>query len=1003
MKIKKNTSAKVKPFTVVAIIGVFLLSFFALTTTNNDTKEKNTTTSDLLGKRTSIYGLKLNYENLLKEDKGKIFENRDLKIYAVNKSGIAKVIYAYKHKPEGREITDNFFLHLYLKDSTKLMGNARFVNVDFFKMPKMVMSNNKEYYVYHKDLISSNYLGKEVPLIEIDHIRTGRNKPKFDRSLDLGQIPIKDIPAIELESDLMKIQITTKKKDFNKILAKRDEALAIGVLSTQDDDLIKGKIASNDGVQKDIELRLKGDWPDHLRHKKKWSYRIILKNGETYNGMRKFSVQHPNVRNYLWEWLINKVIRDEGIIGLRYDFAEVTMNVKDDQKTDTIDMGVMAVEESFDKILIENNKKREGIIVAFDESVYWSDVKKERELNLDRDSYSKKIRNIKSAPIRVFNENKVLADPKLLKQFETAKDLLDGLRLGKYKASEVFDLDKLTTFVAINNLFNGYHALIWHNLRIYYNPITGKLEPISFDSTSGKKMKEITHYPFTEGDSVYHEMVREKLLLVSSTEYINNFLARHKTELTKLNTSLFTEYDQFIEEETLEYNSNFIKKKIDPSLLITSSLIDYSENTMDILVHNLSEYPVVVSELQHKDGQKLSTNQTIKPLLTDSTQLIRFELDENFVNAFVSKKNKKGSFQFPKDVKKLKVIHHTPGINTNRHSEVQPYGINQELDKSVAYYKKQKTENFQEFSFIEELEENILVFKEGSHEITKDLIIPAGYTIQVSPGCMLDFKNEASLLSYATFISNGTKEKPIKFYSSDGTGRGIFISNAAQQSQVHYSTFDNLSNPKSDIWEVSGAVNFHESEVIITNAVFSNNRCEDGLNIIRSSFTMTDTRFEGTQSDAFDGDFVTGTLERCTFINAGNDGIDVSGSELYIKDITVKNPSDKAISAGENSTITGQDIKVSGGEIGVVSKDLSKVALTNVSIIDTRLGISAFQKKSEYGVASIAINNLTLKGYKRNYLIENKSILMIDNVAVETVDNNVIDQMYGKEYGKSSR
>jgi len=202
---------------------------------------------------------------------------------------------------------------------------------------------------------------------------------------------------------------------------------------------------------------------------------------------------------------------------------------------------------------------------------------------------------------------------------------------------------------------------------------------------------------------------------------------------------------------------------------------------------------------------------------------------------------------------------------------------------------------------------------------------------------------------------------------------------------------------------VSGAVNFHESEVIITNAVFSNNRCEDGLNIIRSSFTITDTKFEGTQSDAFDGDFVTGTLERCTFINAGNDGIDVSGSELYIKDITVKNPSDKAISAGENSTITGQDIKVSGGEIGVVSKDLSKVTLTNVSIIDTRLGISAFQKKSEYGVASIAINNLTLKGYKRNYLIENKSSLMIDNIAVETVDNNVIDQMYGKEYGKSSR
>lgn len=121
------------------------------------------------------------------------------------------------------------------------------------------------------------------------------------------------------------------------------------------------------------------------------------------------------------------------------------------------------------------------------------------------------------------------------------------------------------------------------------------------------------------------------------------------------------------------------------------------------------------------------------------------------------------------------------------------------------------------------------------------------------------------------------------------------------------------------------------------------------------------------------------------------------------KMINIKNPSDKAISAGENSTITGENIHVSGGEIGVVSKDLSKINLTNLSIIDTRLGISAFQKKSEYGVASIQISKLTLKNNELDYLIENRSSLIIDNVAVKTVSNNVIDQMYGKEYGKSSR
>ena len=154
---------------------------------------------------------------------------------------------------------------------------------------------------------------------------------------------------------------------------------------------------------------------------------------------------------------------------------------------------------------------------------------------------------------------------------------------------------------------------------------------------------------------------------------------------------------------------------------------------------------------------------------------------------------------------------------------------------------------------------------------------------------------------------------------------------------------------------------------------------------------MTDTTFEGTQSDAFDGDFVTGTLERCTFLNAGNDGIDVSGSELIIKDIIIKNPSDKGISAGEHSSIAGNNINVSGGEIGVVSKDLSTVDLNEVSITGTRLGLSAFQKKSEYGVASIDISGLTLQNVEVDHLIEIDSRLTIDKIAVSTVSHNVID------------
>ncbi|WP_299674539.1 hypothetical protein [uncultured Dokdonia sp.] len=1005
MKIKNNTSAKVNPFTIAAIIGVFVLSFFLITKGNSNTPKKLSTTenSNANNINTPTILKEITYTNLFETTDHELYSDDDLNIYIANTSKTPKLIYKYKDKPEGRSLSDNFFMHVYVKDSTKLKGKATYANVDFKQKPEVIKDDGDIYYVFQKDLVSSSYMESYIPIENIAYINTGRFQPNAGRSLDVRKLTVEDIPKDQLKNKLDKINFTINQEAFAKIKAKRNDALSKGILISQDDDIVNGRISLNNEEYQKVELRLKGDWTDHLKHENKWSYRFIMKGENTFKGMRKFSVQHPIVRNYLWEWLFNKVVKENELIGLRYNFAEVNLKVSGSITDVDIPMGIMAVEESFDKILIENNKKREGIIVGFDESLLWKDREKQRILNLEPNSLSRDLHSLRNAQIKIFNENKVLSDPKLSKQFDTAKDLLDGLRNGKYKTSEVFDVDKLATFIALTNLFGGYHGFIWHNLRIYYNPITNKLEPISFDSNSGTRLTKMLEYPMSKNDTVLQEKVLEKLKLVSDSNFINDLIQRHIKELQPLKTDIYTEFTNSFDLDILAHNSNFIKKQINPAVLITADLISYDENHMRIEINNVSGQPVTIENLLDTEGRVLSINKEAITLKEKSSTVVDFSLSNYFVNAFVSKKNKKGAFQYPKDVQKLRVSHYVKGILTRRNATIAPFSKNPNLDKSITYYKKQKEENFQEFSFIEIQEENILVFKEGAHEITKDLIIQAGYTIHITPGCILDFKNEASLLSYATFISNGTKEKPIKFYSSDSSGRGIFISNAAQQSQVSYSTFDNLSNPKSDIWEVSGAVNFHESEVIISNSVFSNNRCEDGLNIIRSSFTMTDTLFESTQSDAFDGDFVTGTLERCTFLNSGNDGIDVSGSELYLKDITIKTPSDKAISAGENSTITGQDIKVFGGEIGVVSKDLSNVRLANVHITDTRLGISAFQKKSEYGVATIILKDAILKDNELDYLIENKSSLILNDIAVETVDDNVIDKMYGNEYGKSSR
>ena len=1004
MQLKGNKTNKKIVYTSI-LVGACLV-FFAIIGTSKTSKNEKQKEDDLeLKTNIVVEENNINFRELIDNDINLIHSDSIINIHLVRSLGINSLVFIYRNELVGRQKDDNFFVHLFVKDTSKVL-NGKYINLDFIP-PKIKPTRigNEDYFIFKKALVSENYKDKYIDLKQIDFINAGRYKPGLNRSYSAGNIKVKDVKSVNLSNNFETVRIFVKNKAFKKIKSKRDEAIKNGILITEDDDIINGEISINNGAKLKSEFRLKGDLPDHLLSQNKWSYRFIMKGEETFKGLRKFSIQHPKVRNYMWEWLFHKVIKDNEIIGLRYNFINVDMNlINGNDSVEKTSLGIMAIEESFDKILIENNKKREGLILAFDESLLWKDRKKQISTDLSPSSRSSRLHSLDVAPIKVFNQNKVLSDPKLAKQFGIAKDLLEGLRTKKYKISEVFDIDKLTMFTALSNLFGGHHGLIWHNLRIYYNPITNKLEPIAFDTNSGMKITKIQDYPMFIGDEVYDKLFLEKLKLVSSSDYINGFIEKYYDELNTLQINLNSEFNIELDLSILEYNSNFIKKHINPSDVITANLIEQNDKIITLEIQNLSKYPVEVVSLISDKGRKLNTHLSTHIIKGLKKELVSFDLNKSFNNAFVSKKNKKGGFRYPKDVDKLKLKYGIIGLNYYRESGIIPFGNNQELDISVAKYKKMFLPNFKDFSFININEKLKTVYlKSGAHVLNKTLIIPAGLTVVVEKGFELDFKDKASLISYSPIIANGIKDNPIKFFSTDASGGGIFVTDTDQSSKLDFCTFSNLANPIYNNWELSGAVNFHESNVEITNSIFENNNSEDGLNIIRSDFSIGSTIFRNTYSDAFDGDFVKGEIYDSKFVNCGNDGIDVSGSQINLRNVVIQQPSDKAISGGEASNITGEGINILGGEIGIVSKDSSKIELTDVVISDTRLGLSSFQKKSEYGIGVIEISNLKLVNNELDYLVENGSQLSIDNIPVMTVSNNVIDQMYGKEYGKSSK
>ena len=351
-----------------------------------------------------------------------------------------------------------------------------------------------------------------------------------------------------------------------------------------------------------------------------------------------------------------------------------------------IDLGIMAIEEAFDKQIIKNNNRNEGIIIAFDESFLWEDRKKQFELNLPRDARDKRLQSIKSAPIKLFNENYVLSSKELHEQFNIASQLLDAIRKNQLKLSEVFDIDKLSLFVALNNLFGGMHGLISHNIRVYYNPITKKLEPISFDSNAGQRLKQIINYPFLNDDLEYQKKLVEKLELISNNTYLNQIIENQYNKLDSLSLVLSQEFNTAtMDLSILEHNSNFIKKKLYPSTTLKVNYVKMNPNKVFLQVKNLSDFPVVISSLTNKKNTPLSDSISFI-LDSQGSSEVEFAINNSFKEFFSI--NNVEDFNYPKDLEKLQLKFKTLGLSIYRSCNIIPYTVEVKKDL-IEQYKKE--------------------------------------------------------------------------------------------------------------------------------------------------------------------------------------------------------------------------------------------------------------------------------------------------------------------------
>ncbi len=834
---------------------------------------------------------------------------------------------------------------------------------------------NNSYYTQEAESISAEKNGWEtikaqliiprsadIKNVKVFPFLLNKNEVAYFDDMKISIVPLSKLKKIKVD----KLFLYLDHKALEKLHSKRDKAIKKGLLQSESDDWVKAKLTANDSVEYKIKLRLKGDWTDHLKNEY-WSYRIKMPSDQSWKRLMTFSLQDPKTRSFLDEWLYHKAIEGEDVLTPRYGFVELKQN---DKKPI-----LYVYEEHFDKQIAEFKNRREGVILKLSDEYLWN-----QRLRNKGDKYEDKYHNSRRrSDIKAFKESKMLKSPKLKEQFEHAQNLLHAFRYQTLPASEIFDMERMAKYFAITDIFDANHAIVWHNMRFYYNPITRKLEPIGYDGftdsgayrvyahlffgefkSSESENEWSSFYQFIFRDPHFNKYYVPAMVKYSSNKYINNLLLENEDELYQLE-SLIKSYQN----PKYKFDAGRIKKR---AKSISRNITPYDENSLR----------------SYREGRKVYvTNHHALPLEIVGSgqkkeQISSFEENQNDFNPIIINSNdRKGKpaftkisipndhrFVFYKLTGQKNIYFTTINIWSRAENPDLNYSDKNALKMPI------NSSNYT-------IKGDVITILNGTYSIKEPIVIPSNKTLKIEAGTKLDFTKRAYLLSYSTVLFGGAKNNQISITSSDKSSQGIVVISANEKSKITYTSFTNLNTLVENEWQLTGAVTFYESDVDMTGVTIAENHCEDALNIIRSNFNIQHLNINTTYGDGFDCDFCKGKLYDSRLFNTGNDALDFSGSVISVENIVLEKIGDKGISGGEQSTITAINVSIKGAIIGLASKDLSLIKAENLALVNCKDGLAAYRKKPEFGGGKIKIISFSQSEVKRLITKDEESTIIL--------------------------
>lgn len=453
------------------------------------------------------------------------------------------------------------------------------------------------------------------------------------------------------------LAIQIKSKDLEKLFRYRDKAIQNGIISKSLKKKFSGfMVYNNEKIP--IEIRLKGDWIDHLVGDK-WSFRIKVGRDKDFKGMKSFSIQHPKTRSFLKEWIMHKIFKDENILTTRYGFITASLNGNN--------LGIYAYEEHFSKELLECNQRIHSPILKFNEEGIW-------ETRSNNPKNKKLYPFFEASEIIPFQKKSVFSSDSLKKAFYKGLELMTKYKNFEINLKDIFDLNYTAKLYALYDIGKIRHSYHWHNQRFYYNPRIHTLEHIAFDCYAGiEEGIEDVIYGYSDSVSSYFKMTflskqffnneqfvssyKKFLKKFSQEEYMNSIVQKYESSSDSLSNLLKNEFPNYeFEIDYLVANAKAVRELLvdyDSSYDFVLKPLNYDYGSID---NNF--FPSIGIKANKYINDKNELVMKIKNFHLDTIYLLGYSNNEKNRNNIVEFKDSVllAPFQMKGDILELKVI-----------------------------------------------------------------------------------------------------------------------------------------------------------------------------------------------------------------------------------------------------------------------------------------------------------------------------------------------------------